>query len=254
MRHRYLWPLLRARLLPLALLAFFIVGLTFAALFIPQAALLFLFHGRDSAWVNATFLCLSEANLIVAIIFEAFFVDDAQLNVFDSILIARGHAELVKKTRALDEEESDPVKCLGKRDKGGTFAPFSLRQIVEFIILLPLNFVPFVGVILFLLATGYRAGPLLQWRYHKLKGMNKRDRKAFVKSKSRRWQYMWFGTAALALQLVPVLSLFFLMTTAAGSALWAADMEDAEQDAEHDVDQDADHGPDGAPPPYSDEP
>jgi hypothetical protein len=27
------------------------------------------------------------------------------------------------------------------------------------------------------------------------------------------------------LQLVPVLSMFFLMTTAAGSALWAADLE-----------------------------
>lgn len=34
-----------------------------------------------------------------------------------------------------------------------------------------------------------------------------------------------FGTVALVLQLVPGLSMFFLLSTAAGSALWARDME-----------------------------
>ena len=34
-----------------------------------------------------------------------------------------------------------------------------------------------------------------------------------------------FGTVALFLQLVPMLSMFFLLSTAAGSALWAVDME-----------------------------
>lgn len=35
-----------------------------------------------------------------------------------------------------------------------------------------------------------------------------------------------FGTVALFLQLLPPFSMFFLMTTAAGSALWAAAIED----------------------------
>lgn len=34
-----------------------------------------------------------------------------------------------------------------------------------------------------------------------------------------------FGTIAVLLQLVPPFSMVFLMTTAAGSALWAADIE-----------------------------
>jgi hypothetical protein len=38
-----------------------------------------------------------------------------------------------------------------------------------------------------------------------------------------------FGTIALLLQLIPVLSMFFLLTSAAGSALWAADIEEAKQ-------------------------
>lgn len=34
-----------------------------------------------------------------------------------------------------------------------------------------------------------------------------------------------FGTIALILQLIPPFSMLFLMTTAAGSALWAVDLE-----------------------------
>jgi hypothetical protein len=35
-----------------------------------------------------------------------------------------------------------------------------------------------------------------------------------------------FGTVALILQLVPILSMFFLLTTAAGSALWVVKLEE----------------------------
>lgn len=41
--------------------------------------------------------------------------------------------------------------------------------------------------------------------------------------------YLRFGTIALLLQLIPVLSMFFLLTSAAGSALWVADLEEARQ-------------------------
>ena len=51
-----------------------------------------------------------------------------------------------------------------------------------------------------------------------------------------RYEYMWFGTVALLLQLIPVLSMFFLITTAAGSALWAADMEDKKRRQENAID------------------
>ena len=37
---------------------------------------------------------------------------------------------------------------------------------------------------------------------------------------------------ALMLQLVPVLSMFFLLTTAAGAALWAADLSKREEEAQ----------------------
>jgi hypothetical protein len=58
------------------------------------------------------------------------------------------------------------------------------------VLLLPINFVPYVGVPLFLIGTGYRAGPLLMWRYYSLREMSRKERKAFIKQ--RRWSYAWY--------------------------------------------------------------
>ncbi len=89
-----------------------------------------------------------------------------------------------------DPDDADnPVKRLGKPRGSAVYAPFSLRQIVEFIVLLPVNFIPYAGVPLFLVATGWRAGPLLHWRYFSLKGMNRKERDLWVKR--RRSSYTW---------------------------------------------------------------
>ncbi len=64
---------------------------------------------------------------------------------------------------------------------------------------------------------------LQHWRYFKLLDFTKKERNAFIKK--RRLRYTWFGTVALLLQLIPVLSMLFLLTTAAGSALWVTKLE-----------------------------
>jgi uncharacterized protein involved in cysteine biosynthesis len=113
---------------------------------------------------------------------------------------------------------------LGKPTSSAVYSPFSFRQIAEFIIFLPLNLIPLVGTPAFLILTGARAGPLHHWRYFKLMGLTKKERNAYIRR--RNWKYTWFGTVALLLQLVPVLSMFFLLTTAAGSALWVVKLEE----------------------------
>lgn len=140
-------------------------------------------------------------------------------------MVAKGYDDLVSTSRPIDPEEPDPVKALGKPVHSAVYAPFSLKQIVEFIVFLPLNFIPVVGIPLFLILTGYRAGTFHHWRLFKLRGYSKKQRKEFIKK--RRMQYTWFGTVGMILQLVPVLQMFFLLTTAAGSALWAAKLEEA---------------------------
>jgi len=228
--HPFLYPLLRSRLLPAALLSLFILFNLFFWTYLLQVAFLAIWAGR-SAWLNATVLVLGEGAAITALLFEAFFVDETQVDCFDAVLVAKGHEELVSRSRPVapvvtgdDSYEGSPVRRLGKPMRKAVFAPFSLRQIVELVLLLPVNFIPWAGVPLFLIGTGYRAGPLLMWRYYTLREMTKKERKVFIRR--RRWSYAWFGIVHLVLQLVPVLNMFFLLCTAAGAALYAADEED----------------------------
>jgi hypothetical protein len=189
--HPYLYPLLRARLIPAVLLSAFVLLNLFFWTFIPQVAFLALFHRTgSSAWVNGTFLVLGEGAAIVAILFESFLVDESQVDVFDAVLVHKGYEDLVRPFRPVSEDAlNDPVRRLGKPTRSSVYGPFSFRQIAEFVVLLPLNFVPYVGVPLFLLLTGYRAGPLQHWRYFKLRDFDKKQRNAYIRKK--RWEYTW---------------------------------------------------------------
>lgn len=191
------------------------------------------------------FLVLGEGAAIVALLFEAFFVDETLVDVFDAVLIHKGFRDLVAGSRILNPEGRDPVKELGKPTVSAVYSPFSLRQILEFIFFLPLNLIPVAGTPMFLILTGYRAGPFHHWRYFKLLGLSKKERKAFVKR--RKLRYTWFGTMALLLQLVPVLSMLFLLTTAAGSALWVVELEQKRRARENII-------PSDPPPEYEDDP
>ena len=131
---------------------------------------------------------------------------------------------MVSPSRILFPSAPNPIKMLGKPTISAVYSPFSFRQMAEFIIFLPLNLIPLFGTPAFLVITGARAGPLHHWRYFKLRGLSKKERNAEIRT--RRWKYTWFGTVALLLQLVPVLSMFFLLTTAAGSALWVVKLEE----------------------------
>ncbi|KAL1962481.1 hypothetical protein VTN77DRAFT_9602 [Rasamsonia byssochlamydoides] len=220
--HPFLWPLFRSRLVPIVLLSGFIYTILFFFTYLPQVAFLAIFQG-SGAWVNGLFLVLGEGAALVAALFEAFFVDETLVDVFDAVLLNEGHEELIRRERVLHPDGGNPVQKLGKPTRSAVYSPFSLRQIIEFIVLLPLNLVPVAGVPMFLVLTGYRAGPFHHWRYFQLLDFTKKERKQFVRR--RQLKYTAFGTVALVLQLVPMLSMFFLLTTAAGSAIWASELE-----------------------------
>ncbi|KAI4278814.1 MAG: hypothetical protein LQ337_000711 [Flavoplaca oasis] len=228
-RHPFLYPLLRAQLLLCVLLSAFVLTNLFFWTYLPQVAFLAIFHGRKLAFLNATFLVLGEAAAITALLFECFFADETLVDVFDATLINEGCSDLVATSRVVDPSAGDPVKQLGKPVTPAVYSPFSLRQIIEFIVFLPLNFIPVAGTPLFLVMTGLRAGPLHHYRYLHLLGLTKKERDIYLNR--RKLRYTWFGFTALILQLVPVLSMLFLLTTATGSALWASKLEEERKSA-----------------------
>lgn len=184
--NRFLWPLFRTRLFPIILLSTFIYIILFLFAYLPQVAFLAIFQGVG-AWINGAFLVLGEGAAIVSALFEAFFVDETLVDIFDSVLVNEGQEQLVAGSRILYVEGDDPVKRLGKPITSAVYAPFSLRQIVEFIVLLPLNFIPVAGTPMFLVLTGYRAGPFHHWRYFQLLDLSKQQRKESIRG--RRLQY-----------------------------------------------------------------
>ncbi len=213
--HREYWPLFGRQLIPLSVISLVILGLLFTFTYVPQAVFLLIFHG-PTAWFNAVFLVLGEGQILVALLFEAFMVDETLVNVFDvslpmplpslagchlplpytadlspqATLIREGLVDLVSPTRILLHDAPNAVKMLGKPTSSAVYSPFSFRQIAEFIIFLPLNLIPVIGTPFFLVLTGARAGPFHHWRYFKLLGLSKKERKEAVRR--RGWKYTWY--------------------------------------------------------------
>ncbi|PTB37921.1 hypothetical protein M441DRAFT_30233 [Trichoderma asperellum CBS 433.97] len=230
-RRREFWPLFLGRLVPLSLISFFVYFVLFSFAFLPQFLFLAIFHGWG-AWFNAVVLVLGEGLVIVQGLFEGFFVDECRVDVFDATLIDLSLKDLIAPHRILFDDAPNSVKMLGKPTSPACFNPWSTIQIVELVFFLPLNLIPYVGTIAFIVITGTRLGKLSHHRWFQLRGLSKAAQKDEIKRLE--WDCVFFGTMAMILELVPVLSFFFLLTTAAGSAMWAADLEKARREIESD--------------------
>ncbi|KAI0469655.1 hypothetical protein GGR56DRAFT_487981 [Xylariaceae sp. FL0804] len=262
-RRPALWPLFLGRLLPLSLISVLVYLILFAFAFLPQYAFLAIFHGGAGAWLNAVFLVLGEGLVVIQGLFEGFFVDECRVDVFDATLINEGLESLVAPHRILFPDAPNAVKKLGKPTSAAAYQPWSLVQMVELAVCLPLNLVPYVGTPAFIIITGARLGTFAHYRWFELRGLTKRERREEIRA--RYWDYVWFGTVAMVLELVPIFSFLFLLTSTAGSALWTADLEKkaraveapAPAQGEQDPARPAaaqEFGPDDPPPPYVDDP
>ena len=81
--------MLRGRLIPCLLLSAFVFTILFVFTYLPQVAFLAIFYQLHAlAFVNAVFVVLAEGAAITALLFEAFLVDETQVDVFDSVHIS----------------------------------------------------------------------------------------------------------------------------------------------------------------------
>ncbi|GAP91557.2 putative endo- -beta-xylanase-like [Rosellinia necatrix] len=251
LRHPAFYPLFLGRLLPLSIISTLVYLILFVFTFLPQFAFLAIFHGR-AAWFNAVVLVLGEGLVIIQALFEGFFVDECRVDVFDATLINEDLERLVAPHRLLFLDAPNPVKKLGKPTSEAVYQPWSLIQIVELILCLPLNLIPYFGTPAFIIITGARLGTFAHYRWFELRGLDKKERKLAIRNKS--WDYTWFGTVAMILGLIPVLSFFFLLTSTAGSALWAAKLEQQTHRRSEGPGVAPAQEPDEPPPPYVDNP
>lgn len=166
--------------------------------------------------------------------------------VIQATLIQNGLTDLLVPHRIIFQDAPNAVKRLGKPTSPAVYQPWSIIQIIELIVFLPLNLVPIVGVPAFIMITGTRLGKLSLYRWYQLRGLTKEEQKA--ETRKLTWECVWFGTVAMILELIPILSFLFLLTTSTGSALWTVKLEEERRQrlAEEQIVHDA------VPPAYSD--
>jgi hypothetical protein len=152
----------------------------FAVTYVPQAALLTVFNG-PLAIFTTVLLVLSEASTIFSVLSKNFLIDDALVDTFDGTLLCRNLNTLVQNERQV-KSGSDPVAKLGKL-VSKPFAKFTPAAIVRYFMYLPLNFIPIVGTVLFVILQGRKFGPTAHARYFQLKQMKKQEKDQFVEKR-----------------------------------------------------------------------
>ncbi|ORY10642.1 hypothetical protein BCR34DRAFT_625151 [Clohesyomyces aquaticus] len=226
--HRSLWKPLYEKLVPTISLGLGVTAFMFAVTYVPQAAVLAVFNG-PFAIVTTVLLVLSESSTIFSVLSKNFLIDEALIDTFDGTLLSRNLNSLVSTERAV-KSGSDPIAKLGKIARK-PFARFTPKAIIRYFMYLPLNFIPIVGTVLFVILQGRKNGPTAHARYFQLKQMGKREKEEFVEK--RKAAYTSFGVPAVLLELVPIIGIFFAFTNTVGAALWAADMEQRQTTAPH---------------------
>lgn len=130
------------------------------------------------AAISAALLVLSESSTIFTMLSKTFLIEDALVDTFDGVLMSKGTTDLVSSGRQI-KAGNDPVAKLGKLIKK-PFAKLSPNAIIRYFLYLPLNFIPVVGTIMFLVLQGRRAGPAAHTRYFQLKEWNGAQREKHV--------------------------------------------------------------------------
>ena len=149
----------------------------FVFAYLPQAAMLAFTSGPIAA-ISAVLLTLSESSAITNFIARNFLIQDALIDTFDGTLVSRDCTDLVSDGRPV-KEGRDPMARLGKLISR-PLAKFTPSAMIRYILYLPLNFIPLVGTLVFLVIQGKHTGPAAHARYFQLKGWSKTQQETFI--------------------------------------------------------------------------
>ncbi|GJN67495.1 hypothetical protein PLICBS_001521 [Purpureocillium lilacinum] len=218
--HRSLWKPFTSRLAPYIGLSVSVIGGMFAFTYLPQLAVLVFVNGPLAVF-STVLVVLNESSTIVNIVARNWFLQEALLDTFDGTLIARNNTAMVSEGREV-KSGSDPMARLGRILKS-PFDKSSITALVRYVIHLPLNFIPVVGTVIFIVLQGRARGKRVHGRYFQLKKWSARQREDWLEKHTG--PYTSFGLVATLLEMIPVVSIFFTYTNTVGAALWAADIE-----------------------------
>ncbi|KAK5109573.1 hypothetical protein LTR62_006924 [Meristemomyces frigidus] len=220
--HKDLYKPLFQRLTPTIGLGVGITALMFFFTYVPQLAVLFFTSGPLAA-LTTILLVLSESSTLTMVLSKALLIQDGLIDTFDGTLLAKGQADLVARDRQVKSGGAGfAIARLGKL-ASRPFQKFTPTAIIRYFMYLPLNFIPVVGTVAFVVLQGRQYGPNAHARYFQLKGMNAAQKEKFIEE--HKGGYASFGVVATLLETVPIVGIVMAYTNACGAAMWAADLE-----------------------------
>lgn len=163
---------------PYFLLSTTVIAGMFVFTYVPQLAVLALFNGPLAVFTTIL-LVLNESSTIVNIVSRTYLLQDALLDTFDGTLVARNADGIVREGREL-HPGANPMQKLGKILKS-PFSKFTPKAIIRYVMYLPLNFIPVVGTLLFILIQARARGRIVHDRYFQLKKWTPSQRRDWVK-------------------------------------------------------------------------
>ncbi|KAI1004184.1 hypothetical protein K3495_g4026 [Podosphaera aphanis] len=198
-----------------------VIAMFFLA-FLPQLAVLVFVNGPLAA-LSTTLLTLSESSILISILSRSFLLQDALVDTFDGVLVAKKQTGVLSEGRELKSGNfNDPIAKLGKLVKS-PFENYTPKALLRYVLYLPLNFIPVIGTVLFVLIQGRSRGNSVHNRYFQLKNWDNTQIDKWLKDNSA--PYTAFGTVATLLELIPFANIIFSFTNTVGAALWASDIE-----------------------------
>ncbi|TVY33605.1 hypothetical protein LSUB1_G007088 [Lachnellula subtilissima] len=252
--HRSLWKPLLSKLAPTMTLSLGVISFMFIFAYLPQAAVLSVVNGPLAA-ITTILLTLSESSTIITLLSKNFLLQDALVDTFDGVLVARKQTGVLSEGRQLKAGNfNDPIAKLGKLIKS-PFEKFTPKALIRYVMYLPLNFIPIVGTVIFVLLQGKARGNAVHTRLKKWSNSQREQwlkentapytaiytppAEHYIRTSARTAKmrhhaaWMWlsekenvlyrFGTIATLLELIPIASILFAFTNTVGAALWAAE-------------------------------
>lgn len=192
--HKPLWHPLTSRATQTLTIGMGVTSFMFLFTYIPQATVLTFTSGPIVAPFSAALLVLTESSNITNYIARMVLsFQDALTDTFDATLVANGQDALVSEGRQLKSgADSDPMGKLGRilkpkiqqqqQSQSTSFWDkiFHPTSLIRSLIYWPLNLVPFIGTVLYIVVQGMRMGPVAHERYFRLKGWEDKKREKWV--------------------------------------------------------------------------
>ena len=211
-----LWAMIIIPILAVAFIGLLSAILIFALALKPQADVFIGLFPTSSgftalAWILAVVLCLLESAVAVFII-QYFGLQRSSEKVFQFVY---------KQARP-----SSPHQIMNESYLEA-LAPITswrlLKPTALFILSMPINAIPVVGQLIFVLLNGYFQGPAMHTSYFKMRGWSNEDIDKFIAH--HRSEYWTFGIFMTSMELVPIVNLLNNFIGAGAAALLAIEME-----------------------------